>query len=383
MRVAIVHDALVSAGGAERVVAALASAWSDVPIYTSVYLPDATYQEFRHADIRTTFLQGRIRSRKALIEYAFPLLVPAFRRLDLRGYDVVLTSSAFAAKTVRVPPGTCHVCYCYSPLRLAWRPDDYLAEHHGAIRRAALHAVALPLRRWDYAVSKRVDYFATTCRNVAERIGHAYHRDAEVIFAPIDVQRFSPGPPGDYYLTVSRLTRYKRIDLAIDAVRLLDRELIVVGEGPIRGELEARARGSRARFLGAVSDEQLRALYAGCRALIFPQEEDYGLTPLEAQASGRPVIAFAAGGALETIVDGVTGTFFRQQTAEAVAGAIRAADDIRFDSTAVRRHAEQFDVGVFADRMSRFLADKLAAFRGGGSPRHRDAVTPPGGCATK
>lgn len=365
MRIAIVHDALVSAGGAERVVAALASAWSNVPIYTSVYLPDATYQEFRRADIRTTFLQGRIRSRKALIEYAFPLLVPAFRRLDLRGYDVVLTSSAFAAKTVRVPPGTCHVCYCYSPLRLAWRPDDYLAEHHGAMRRLALHAAALPLRRWDYAVSKRVDYFATTCRNVAERIRQAYRRDAQVIYAPIDVERFSQASAGDYYLTVSRLTRYKRIDLAIDATRLLDRELIVVGDGPMKAELEARAKGSRVRFLGAVSDDQLRALYARCRALIFPQEEDYGLTPLEAQASGRPVIALAAGGALETIVDGVTGTFFRDQAAEAVAAAIRAADDIPFDSAVIRRHAERFDVRVFADQMSRFLFDRLAAFRGG------------------
>jgi glycosyltransferase involved in cell wall biosynthesis len=363
MRLAIVHDALVSAGGAERVVAALASSWPDVPIYTSVYLPEATYEEFRGADIRTTFLQGRIRSRKALIEYAFPLLVPAFRRLDLRGYDVVLSSSAFAAKTVRVPPGSCHVCYCYSPLRLAWRPDDYLADHHGALRKLALHAAAAPLRRWDYAVSKRVDAFATTCRNVAERIRAAYGREAEVIFAPIDVHRFTLGHPQHYYLTVSRLTRYKRIDLAIDAARLLDRELVVVGEGPVRSELEARAQGSRVRFVGAVSDEQLRALYAGCRALIFPQEEDYGLTPLEAQASGRPVIAFGAGGALETIVDGITGTFFREQTPEALAGAIRAFEGRPFDPTAIRVHAERFDVRPFADRMRAFLAEKLAAFR--------------------
>jgi len=179
------------------------------------------------------------------------------------------------------------------------------------------------------------------------------------------VQRFSPGAPGDYYLTVSRLTRYKRIDLAVDALRMLDRELIVVGEGPMRDELESRARGSRVRFLGAVSDEQLRTLYAGCRALIFPQEEDYGLTPLEAQASGRPVIAFAAGGALETIVDGVTGTFFREQTPESLADSIRVADAIRFEPDVIRRHAERFDVGAFADEMSRFLAEKLAAFRAG------------------
>src|SRR3954468_14480457 len=153
MRIAVVHDALVSAGGAERVVGALMSCWPGVPLYTSVYLPDKTFDEFRRADVRTTFLQGRLSSRKALIEYAFPLLVPAFRSLDLRGFDVVLTSAAFAAKTVRVPRGTCHVCYCYSPLRLAWRPDDYLDERHSAIRRLALHAAALPLRRWDYAVS--------------------------------------------------------------------------------------------------------------------------------------------------------------------------------------------------------------------------------------
>jgi glycosyltransferase involved in cell wall biosynthesis len=364
MRIAVVHDALVSAGGAERVVAALMSCWPGVPLYTSVYLPDKTFDEFRKADVRTTFLQGRLSSRKALIEYAFPLLVPAFRSLDLRGFDVVLTSAAFAAKTVRVPRDTCHVCYCYSPLRLAWRPDDYLAGHHGALRRMAVHAAAAPLRRWDYSVSRRVDYFATTCHNVAERIRRAYGREADVIFAPIDVGRFTPGRPDDYYLIVSRLTRYKRIDLAIDAVRLVDRELVVVGEGPLRAELEERARGARVRFAGAASDDDLRRLYAGCRALIFPQEEDYGLTPLEAQASGRPVIAFAAGGALETIVDGVTGTFFHEQTPNAVAAAIHICEAASFDSALIRRHSERFDVRPFAERMHRLLAEKLALFRG-------------------
>jgi glycosyltransferase involved in cell wall biosynthesis len=371
MRVAIVHDALVSAGGAERVVAALVSCWPGVPLYTSVYLPDATYEEFKRADVRTTFLQGRVTSRKALIEYAFPLLVPAFRSLDLRGFDVVLTSAAFAANAVRVPRGTCHACYCHTPLRLAWRPDDYLADRHGPLSRLALHAVAASLRRWDYAVSRRVDYFSTNCQNVAERIRRCYAREADVIFAPIDVRRFAPDQPQDYYLVVSRLKRYKRIDLAIDAARLTDRKLVVVGEGPLRRELEQRAQGARVQFAGAVSDDELRRLYSGCRALIFPQEEDYGLTPLEAQASGRPVIAFAAGGALETIVDGRTGTFFYSQTPQALAAAIRASEAATFDSAVIRAHAERFDIHPFADRLYAFLALKLDEFRKVGPPSRR------------
>lgn len=363
MRVAIVHDALVSAGGAERVVAALVSQWPGVPLYTSVYLREPTFDVFKHVDVRTTFLQRFVRSRNGLIEYAFPLLVPAFRGFDFSAFDIVLSSAAYAAKTVRVGPDTCHVCYCYSPLRIAWRPDDYLTERHGPIRRAAIHGAAAALRRWDYGVAQRVDYFATTCRNVAGRIRAAYNREAEVIYAPIDTALYYQTEPEDYYLVVSRLTRYKRIDLAIDAARRSQRRLVIVGEGPLRAELEARARGAQVQFVGSASDEDLRHWYARCRALIFPQEEDYGLTPLEAQASGRPVIAYGAGGALETIVAGRTGVFFAEQTADSLVAAMHAAEATHFDPSVIRAHAARFDVAPFGARMLAFLEEKLDQFR--------------------
>ena len=299
-------------------------------------------------------------------------MVPGFRRFDFSGYDVVLSSSAYAAKAIRVPPGVCHLCYCYTPLRFAWRPDDYLSATASPVTAAALRFVASIARRWDYRVAQGVFAYATTCRNVAARIKTCYGRDAEVIYAPVQLDRYHIGQPGDYYLVVSRLNSYKRIDLAIEAMRRLGRPLIVVGEGPQRAALEALARGADVRFLGRVADAQLLDLYAGCRALVFPQEEDYGLAPLEAQASGRPVIAYARGGALETIVDGQTGVLFAEQHPDAVVGAVLQADAIDFDSAAIRRHAARFDVDAFHQSIEEFIRRNLAAYRTG-QPHPRSA----------
>jgi glycosyltransferase involved in cell wall biosynthesis len=363
-RMAIVHDVLVSCGGSERVVESLLSRWPDAPIFTSAYLPDSTFERFRTAHVITSPLQRLAFSPKVITKRVFPLMVPAFRSFDFSGYDVVLSSAAFAAKVIRVPEHTCHICYCYSPLRLAWRPADYLPPAAGRVRRAATLTLAAALRRWDYRVAQRVDFFATTCENVRRRIAECYKRDATVIHAPVDTARYRwKANPDGYYLLVSRLNEYKRVDLAIRAFEKLGYRLLVAGEGPERARLESLSTSDNIRFLGRVTDEELLDLYAGCEALIFPQEEDYGLTALEAQASGRPVVAFAAGGALETIVDGETGTLFGSQTPEDLAEAVDRCRQIRFDPVRIRSHAQRFDVSVFCQRMNAFIEECLAMFQ--------------------
>jgi glycosyltransferase involved in cell wall biosynthesis len=360
MRLAVAHDALVYAGGAERVMAYLVERWPGVPLYTSAYLPDATYPAFRSADVRSSFLQRFASDPQTVMRRIFPLMIPAFRSFDFTDYEIVLSSAAYAAKALRVPPHVCHVCYCYSPLRLAWRPQDYLPAEAGPIKRAVADAAAAPLRWWDSGVAKKVHAFATTSQNVAKRIREAYGCEAEVIPAPIDTARYRlKTEADDYYLIVSRLNPYKRVDLAIAAAARLGRPLVVVGEGPNRAELQQMAAPNTS-FLGHVSDDELLELYSRCRALIFPQEEDYGLTPLEAQASGRPVVAYAAGGALETVVADETGVFFTEQSVDSLVDALERCDRLSFDRQHITRHAAKFDVDVFCDRMRTFLERHLA-----------------------
>ncbi len=290
-------------------------------------------------------------------------MVPGFMAFDFSQYDVVLSSSAYAAKAVRVPKNVCHVCYCYSPLRLAWRPEDYLGPGAPWMKRVGLRLLAPVLRRWDYDVSRRVDYFGTTSQNIRRRILAAYGRAAEVIPAPVDLDRYRiRRETEDYYLVVSRLTRYKRVDLAVEAMSRLGRSLVIVGSGPDRHRLEAMA-GSRTTFLGNVGEEDLRELYSRCRALLHPQEEDYGLAPLETMASGRPVVAYGVGGARETVVEGATGVFFAEQSVDALVRAVQLLEATSFDPVKIRAHASQFALETFCDRVEAFLQQCFANFQ--------------------
>jgi glycosyltransferase involved in cell wall biosynthesis len=375
-RMAFVHDALVYRGGAERVVACLLQRWAEVPVFTSAYLPDSTYERFRTARVVTSPLQRLAVSPHVVMRWVFPFMVPAFRSFDFGGYDVVLSSAAHAAKVIRVPPGTVHLCYCYTPLRLAWRPGDYLPPGANPARRVLIKSVAAMLRRWDYKVAQRVHHFATTCENVRRRIEACYGRRATVIPAPVDADHFHVrSSPEGYYLLVSRLNAYKRVDVAIQAFENLGLPLRIVGEGPARQSLQGMVTSDRVRFLGRVSDAELLRLYAGCEALVFPQEEDYGLTPLEAQASGRPVVAYAAGGALETVVDGETGVLFGSQTPDALADAVGRARRIPFDPHHIRAHARRFGVEPFCDRVQSFIDSCATAAAVRTSPgRHQPTV---------
>jgi len=360
LKVAIVHDYLVQRGGAERVVEVMHEMYPDAPIYTSVYNADTTWPSFREMDVRPSFIQ-RITTSNRISRALLPLYPVAFARFDLRGYDVVLSSTTAFAKGVRPPPGVPHVCYCNAVTRFLWGAEAYFAQQQASLPvRLGVGTLGTVLRPWDYAAAQRVTQFVAGSANTAARIKRYYHREAVVCHSPIDASRFAPSDHvADYYLVVSRLNAYKRIDLAVQACTRLDLPLLVAGEGPDRARLEAMA-GPTVRFLGRVSDDELRHHYATCRAFILPGEGDFGLTPLEAMASGRPVIAYAAGGALETVVEGVTGAFFHAQTVDVLMETLRTFDADRYDPATLRAHAMGFDKEAFKRKLGSVVEGVLA-----------------------
>ena len=275
----------------------------------------------------------------------------AFDRFDPEPYDVVISVSGAFAKNIRRPSSGSTICYCLTPPRYLWdMHDDYV---RGRVDRPLLDAVTQWLRRADLAAAARVDEFITNSATVAERVSRTYARTATVIYSPVDCARVQPNglTSEDYYLVVSRLVRYKRVDLAIEACNRLKRRLLIVGAGPEAARLRAKA-GPTIEFLGKRSDGEVATLYAGCKAFLFPGFEDFGITPLEAQAAGRPVVAFGRGGATETVVDQMTGVLFPEQSVEALVDAIERLDRSSISPAACRENAMRFDVSVFRERMS-------------------------------
>lgn len=364
MRVAIVHDYLTQFGGAERVLLALMELFPEAPVYSLVYDRDGIGTDFDESRLRLSFLQQLPGARRH--HRYFPWLMPlAAETFDLRAYDVVLSASHSFGKGIITGTHTLHLSYCFTPTRYAW--DDshrYVREFSQNLFFQRLAPAALSyIRWWDYYASRRVDEFFTLSHYVAARIYKYYHRTAAVIPPPVDVVRFSPEEKNrGYYLIVSRLVPYKRIDLAIEACERLGRTLYVVGTGPEEKLLRARA-GKWTRFLGYVPDEQLPDLYAGARALLFPQEEDFGITPLEAAASGKPTIAFGAGGALETVVPKKTGLFFNEQTADSLIKSIELLETGYWSTKLIRQHAERFRRELFLQRMKELVIDRWLTYQ--------------------
>jgi glycosyltransferase involved in cell wall biosynthesis len=354
MRIALVHDDLTQRGGAERVVVALHQLWPEAPIFTSVYDPEATFSEFKTADVRTSFMQGLPGAASARYNKLFlPLYPRAFESLDLRGYDVVLSHGTRFAHGVITGPETCHIHYCHTPARFAWRYQEYIEEGgFGQAARAALPPIIHKLRQWDYVAAQRPDFYFGNSRNIVKRIATFYKRDAEVLYPPVATERFTPveNPSADYFLVVSRLVAYKRVDLAIEACNKIGAKLKVVGTGPDLERLKSLA-GPTVEVLGRVPDGQVESLFSNCRAFLFPGEEDFGIAPVEAMAAGRPVVAFGAGGALETIVEGESGTFFSEPTADSLAQALQRIDAISIDPARLCAHAERFNGAAFERRL--------------------------------
>lgn len=350
-KVALVASWLNQYGGAERVLEVAHDLFPDAPVFTSTYWPGAMPAAYRTWDIRVSFLDRLPFARKnqRLLLPFYPL---AFESLDLRGYDLILSITSAFAHGVRVPPSARHVCYCLTPARFLWTFRDYVErEQIGRLPRLVLPLFIARLRAWDRRAADRVTQFVAISAKVRERIATFYRRDSVIIYPPVNVDRFSMSEArGDYFLILSRLVPYKRIDLAVQAFNELGLPLVIAGDGRDRARLREMAKPN-VRFLGRVSDETGRDLLARCRAFLFPGEEDFGITPLEANACGRPVIAFGGGGALDSIVEGVTGEFFREPTATALAYVVRKFEDRKYDPQTMRRHAEKFSVSVFKEKL--------------------------------
>lgn len=348
MRVAIVHDWVNQAGGGERVLVAIRQLFPSATVFATVYDEARAPAVMRSWGIRTSFLQ-RIPFARRRHQPFLPLMPLAVEQYDLSEFDLIVSTSSACAKGAIAPVGAVHVCYCFTPCRYIWdQYHDYTRESRA---RLLFAPIAHWLRIWDRISSDRVDHFIGISREVTSRIRRHYRRDAEVIYPPVDVDRVVPNHRSaeDFYLVVARLVPYKRIDLAIDAANRLRRRLVVVGDGPDRRRLE-RSAGPTVEFLGSLPDEEVADLYARCRAFLFPGWEDFGIAPVEAQAGGRPVIAYGRGGALETVVDGVTGVFFAEPTAESLIDAMQRADRIDFDAAACRANAERFSEREFRRR---------------------------------
>jgi glycosyltransferase involved in cell wall biosynthesis len=360
-KIALVHDYFVQMGGAERVAEAMHDSFPSAPVYTTVALPKGLPGGLRTADIRTSPMQ-HLPSIERRFRHYFMLYPFAVENFDLSDYDLIFSSSSGYAKGVRRRRNAIHVCYCHTPMRWVWRYDDYVErEGFGGTIRAALPSLLWGLRKWDMRASRQPNYYIANSRLVAQRIKKIYGREAFVIPPPIDVQRFEMADEvGDYYLVLSRLMPYKRIDLAIEACKRANRRLIVIGDGPDRARLEKLA-DDRIEFLGRQPDSIVNYYAARCKALLFPGEEDFGMVPLEVNAAGRPVIAFRGGGALETVVEGVTGVFFDQQTSMSLAQGIEEFEGMKWRQDVLRHHAEKFDRTVFAFRVLQFLGSVAPA----------------------
>lgn len=375
MHVAIVHDWLVSMRGSERVVEALCELFPDADLYTHVYDPDSVSETIRGHRVETTFVQGLPGSRKR--PQLFVALMPlALQQLDLREYDLVISSESGPAKGVLTATDAVHLCYCHTPMRYVWDMYHEYRADAGLLERMVAPLVVQYLRGWDLDSATQVDHIVANSANVRSRIRKHWRRDAEIVYPPVDTNMFAPaglsgggssvGPRvagssrrGDsgaahdgYYLFAGRLTSYKRPDLAVEAFRELDRKLVIIGDGPEMHELQ-RSAGPGVEFLGSQPTEVLRRHYQRCRALVFPGEEDFGIVPVEAMAAGRPVIAFRRGGVTESVVEGVTGTFFDSQRPEALRDAVLRFESMedRLDPSTIREHARRFDRSRFKRRM--------------------------------
>ena len=362
MRVAIVHYWLVSMRGGEKVVEALCDMYPEADIFTLVYDESRVSEKIKRHKVTSSFLQkipGAVKHYQSLL----PLMPFALESLDLSGYDLIISSESGPAKGIIAPPHSTHVCYCHSPMRYIWDHYHSYRANAGLASRMLLPWMAPLLRSWDVSTSMRVDRFVANSHHVRARIGKYYGRSATVIYPPVAVDDYAPATEtGDFYLCAGQLVSYKRVDLAVRAFTKMGRNLVVIGEGKELAALKAIA-GPTITFLGRAPFPVLKEKLARCKALIFPGEEDFGLIPVETMASGRPVIAFGSGGALETVVPGLSGVLFHEQTPEAIIDAVHAfeTESAAFDPAAIREHAARFSTRNFKLGMDLVIQEELRA----------------------
>lgn len=361
MKVALVHDWLNQLGGAEDVLENLVALFPQAPLHTSIYWRARMPDHWRSWDIRTSFIDRLPLAHKKQQLY-FPLYPVAFESFDFRPYELVISNKSGFCHGIIAGPETLHICYCLTPTRYLWRYHQYAEQEQlGTAVRISLAPFLTYLRTWDQLAAQRVDHFVAISEEVRSRIAKVYRRDATIIYPPVDTERFEPVAKHDeYYLTVGRLVPYRRLDLLVEAFNQLGRPLLIAGRGRDRERLEAMANDN-VEFLGYVPDDALPDLMARCRAFLWPGEEDFGIAPVQAMAAGRPVIAYAAGGALETVTPH-TGRLFAEQSVDAIIEAVEAFDPEALDAGQIREHAEKFDRTVFCRRLTEFVTQRLEEF---------------------
>ncbi len=352
MKVALVHDYLTQYGGAERVLEALCEIFPKAPIYTLIYDKKLIDRKFPKRKIYSSFLQKVPFAKKH--HRSFLVLMPfAIEQFDLSGYDLVISDSASYAKGVITTPNTKHICYCHTPTRYAW--DD----SHKYIRdfpfpefvKKLIPYFMTYIRTWDFQASQRPDFYIANSNFVAKRIKKYYKKKAVVVHPPVDIDKFSlSSEKGEYFLMVGRLLSYKRFDLGVLAFSELGLPLKIVGDGPERKKLQKIA-SKNIEFLGALNDKELKKCYQKAKALIFPQEEDFGIVPLEAMACGKPVLAYKKGGAKETVIEDITGMFFEKQTTKDLIDVVNRFENKKFDPKKIRQHAEKFNKSIFKEKI--------------------------------
>lgn len=358
MKLAIVHDWLTNMGGAEQVIINFKEIYPEAPIYTTFYNPDNLDDKLKNIDVRTSFLQ-----RKKMItnhKKYFPLMPLAFEIFNLKDYDVILSSSTSCAKGVRKRKNALHICYINTPMRYAYEFKHEYTDGMNPIKKFLVNILLFFMRIWDKNNNKRIDYFISNSSEIKRRVKETYNRDSVVINPPVRCSLFNISETDeDYYFVVSRLVPYKRYDLAVQACKELGKKLVIIGDGPERQKLEKLANNDKnIIFLGRQPDDVVKKYMSECKALLFPGLEDFGIVPVEAQACGRPVIAYGKGGVLDTVKDEKTGLLFREQTVESLKDAILKFENMKFDKQEIRKHALEFDEPVFQRKIKEFI-DKM------------------------
>ena len=364
MKTAIVHYWLINMRGGEKVLEALLELFPDADIYTHVYNPESMPKSITSHNVYTSYIQKLPFSKKLYQKY-MPLMPRALSEFDLQKYNLVISSESGPAKGIIPNPDAYHVCYCHSPMRYLWDMYHEYFRKSNLIVRFFMKRLIPGLRLWDTVSSNQVDHFIANSGYIAKRIKRCYNRNASIVYPPIEIENYLAveRKPGDFYLFFGQLTGYKRADLAIEACISSKRKLIVAGAGMKKSEIRRYEKSGYVTFMGRISDDEKRELYASARALLFPGIEDFGIIPVEAQASGCPVIAFRGGGARETIIENSTGVFFNDQTAASLAESINRFEAMEAGGAFINRelfteHVKQFSRKVFKEKISKIITER-------------------------
>lgn len=359
MKIALIHDYLLNNTGSERIFSTIIESFDKSDIFTILY----NKEKFSHfKGIKSTFIN---RLKFINYKYLIPLFPFAVKSINFNNYDIIISSSHAWTKNINKPKDSLHICYCYTPMKFAWEFKDLYLKDESPILRPFISLYLNYFKNWDYKNTENVDYFIAISKNVADRIKRYYNRDSTIIYPQIDTKFYSPKDNSNegFYLIVSRLVEYKKIDLAINAFNKLNLKLKIIGSGRDEKKLKKLVKSNNIKFLGKLSDNEVLNYYRKCKALIFPGEEDLGLTPIEAQSCGKPVIAYSKGGALETVIEGKTGHFFYRQTPEALIKAIKEFEKMDFNTKICRKNALRFDKEIFKKKIKNFIEEKYREFK--------------------